>query len=353
MPLGNPSFRGRLWDHSRMTSVGIVGAGRAATLHAEAVRAAGGARLAGVTATSTDSPRAVALGAALDCPVLTMRELARACDVAVIATPPAARAEALGELASSRRLGAVLVESPAATTLDGISELQSVFADRPIMAGVNLLHAPAVRRTLDAVATMEPHHLELRLAVPDPARGPDSGPAFGGGVTMDPAAGFWPVLIAAMGAAVQSVAAPRLEVSEGLDRAAEVVLTAVNGRTARAQLCWGARVAEASVEAADPARVARVDVWPVPVAEIDGAPAGPPAGTAHPLVELGFVPQVERLARVAGGEASPWPDLGAAASALTVAAAAAMSARRGGVAVEVADTPRDRSPFEILSGTRR
>ena len=352
MPLGNPSFLRCLWDHSRMTSVGIVGAGRAATLHAEAVRATRGVRLAGVTASSTGSTRAVALAGALDCPVLTMRELVRACDVAVIATPPAARAEALAELASSRRLRAVLVESPASTTLDGIAALDSAFADRPIMAGANLLHAPAVGRVLDAVAAMDPHHLELRLAVPDPARGPHSGVAFGGGVTMDPAAGFWPVLIAAMGAAVRSVAAPRFKVSEGLDHAAEVVLTAVNGRTARAALRWGASVAEASVEAADPARVARVDVWPVPVAEIDGAPAGPPADAGHPLAALGFVAQVERLARVAGGEASPWPDLGAAASALAVATAVAMSVRRNGIGVSVSDVPRDLSPFEILGSTR-
>jgi len=140
--------------------------------------------------------------------VLTVPELADACDAAVIATPPAARAEPLAQLASSRRLRAVLVESPAATTLDGIADLHSAFTGRPVMAGVNLLHAPVVRRTLDTIATMDPHHLELRLAVPDPARGPDAGRSFGGGVTIDPAAGFWPVVIMAMGAAVQSVAAP-------------------------------------------------------------------------------------------------------------------------------------------------
>ena len=336
-----------------MTSVGIVGAGRAATLHAEAVRATRGVHLAGVTASSTVSPRAAALADALDCPLLTARDLANACDVAVIATPPAARAESLAELASSRRLRAVLVESPAATTLDGIAELQSVFADRPMMAGVNLLHAPEVRRTLDAIATMDPHHLELRLAVPDPARGPDSGPAFGGGVTMDPAAGFWPLLIAAMGAAVRCVAAPRLEVSGGLDRAADVVLTAVNARTARAQLRWGAPVAEAAVEAADPAHVARVDVWPAPSAEIDGASAGPPADAGHPLVALGYVAQIERLVRAGNGEAEPWPGLAVAASAVTVSAAAALSAQQNGISVSVSDVPRDLSPFEILRGSRR
>ncbi|MCY4663226.1 MAG: Gfo/Idh/MocA family oxidoreductase, partial [Acidimicrobiaceae bacterium] len=265
-----------------MTSVGIVGAGRAATLHAEAVRAVRGVRLAGVTASSTTSPRAAALAGALDCPVLTTQELARTCDVAVVATPPVARAGVLADLASSRRLRAVLVESPAATTLDGIADLTAGFMDRPGMAAVNLLHAPVVRRTLDAIATMDPHHLELRLAVPDPARGPDSGSAFGGGVLMDPAAGFWPVMIAAMGAAVETVAVPRIEVADGLDRAAEVMLRAVNGRTARASLRWGSRVAEAAVEAADSAHVAPGGVWARAGARGRRAPAGPPPGAGDP-----------------------------------------------------------------------
>ena len=331
-----------------MTSVGIVGAGRAATLHAEAVRAARGVALAGVSALSPASPRAAALAGALDCPVLTLAELARAGDCAVIATPPASRAEALVELASSRRLRAVLVESPAATTVDGIAQLGSALAGRPVMASVNLLHAPAVRRMLEAVAAMDPHHLELRLAVPDPDRGPEAGRAFGGGVTVDPAAGFWPVVLAAIGAAVESVAAPRFEVVDRIDRAAEVMLQAAGGRRARAELRWGAPVAEAAVEAADSDHVARVDVWPVPVAEVDGAPVGPPAGSMHPLAALGFVAQIERLARVCDGEAQPWPDLAVASSALTIAAAASLSARRGGMPVNVADVPRSASPFEIL-----
>ena len=331
-----------------MTSVGIVGAGRAATLHAEAVRAARGVRLAGVAARSAASPRAAALTEALDCPVLTAQELARACDVAVIATPPAARAEALAELAPSRRLRAVLVESPAATTIDGIADLGAAFGGRPVMAAVNLLHAPAVRRMLDTVAAMDPHHLELRLAVPDPARGPASGAAFGGGVTMDPAAGFWPVLVAAMGAAVESVAAPRYQVIDGLDRAASVLLEAGNGRRARAELSWGAPVAAASLEAADSRRVARVDLWPVPGLEIDGALVGSPSGSQHALAALGFVGQIQRLARVASGEATPWPELAAASSALAVAVAAAVSAGRAGGSVDMRDVPTGASPFEIL-----
>jgi len=336
-------------DYCRVTPVGIVGAGRAATLHAEAVRTVRGAHLAGVAASSPLSPRAAALGGALGCPVLTVRELADSCDVAVIATPPADRSEALVELAPSGRVRAVLVESPAATTLAGVADIGTALGDRPAMAAVNLLHAPAVRRMLAAATAMEPHHLELRLAVPDPARGPDSGAGFGGGVTMDPAAGFWPVLIAALGSAVESVAASRLDTVDGLDRAAEVVLRAVNGRTARASLRWGARIAEAALEAADSAHVARVDFWPEPVTEIDGERISTAAGSSHPLAALGFAAQVERLVRAGNDEAQPWPDLAAASSALTVAAAAALSARRNGAVVDVSEAPRDRSPFEILS----
>jgi hypothetical protein len=307
--------------------------------------------LAGVSALSPASPRAAALAGALDCPVLTLAELSRACDVAVIATPPAACCEALAGLAGlpgSRRLRAALVESPPATTIDGVAELGTVADGLPIMASANLLHAPAVRVMLDAVATMEPHHLELRLAVPHPGRGLEAGLAFGGGVTVDPGAGFWPIVLAAMGAAVESVAAPRTLVADGLDHAAEVILHAASGRRARADLIWGAEVAEASLEAADSARVARVDMWPAPAAEIDGAPVGPASGSSHPLAALGFVAQIERLARVGDGNARPWPDLAVSSSALTIAAAAAFSSRNGGMRARVEDVPRDASPAEIL-----
>ena len=338
----------RLCDYLRVTSVGIIGAGRAATLHAEAVRAASGVTLVGVSASSPASPRAAALAGALDCEVLPASDLARRCDAVVIATPPASRAVAAAALSSSRQLRAALVESPAATTLDGVAKLAASLPGLGVVAAANLLHAPAVRTMLGAVAGMDPHHLELRLAVPDPARGPGAGHSFGGGVTVDPAAGFWPVVMAAMGSAIESVAVLRADVVDGLDCAAEVVLSSAVGRRARADLRWGARVAEASVEAADAARVARVDVWPVPVVEVDGAPAGPP-GSSHPLAALGFVAQIERLCRVAAGEASPWPDLDAASAALTIATAAALSVRRGGVAVNVQEVPGDVSPFEILS----
>ena len=151
-----------------------------------------------------------------------------------------------------------------------------------------------------------------------------------------------------MGAAVESVAAPRYEVVDGLDHSASVLLEAANGRRARAELSWGAPVAAASLEAADSRRVARVDLWPVPGLEIDGALLDSSSGSQHALAALGFVGQIQRLARVASGEATPWPDLAVASSALTIAATATLSAQRNGTPVSVSDAPRDLSPFEIL-----
>ena len=90
----------------------------------------------------------------------------------------------------------------------------------------------------------------------------------------------------------------------------------------------------------------------MPVAEIDGAAVDLPPGSSHPLVGLGFVAQIERLARAGDGEARPWPDLAAASSALTVATAAALSIRNGGVPVNVADVPPDIPPFEILTSSK-
>ena len=346
--------RGRhLWNHREVTSVGIVGAGRGATLHAETVRVSPGMELAGVSASSQGSPRAAALAGGLDCPVLALPELARACDLAVVATPPASCPEAVAHLAASPRVRAVLVESPVGITVESVDRLREALAPRPVMVGANLLHAPAVRRLLEAIASMDPHHLVLRLAVPDPARPAAARPAFGGGVMMDPAAGFWPVLIAALGAEVVAVSTPSLRMRDGLEVEAEVVLMAADGRRARAQTRWGACIAEASVEAADNARVARVEIWPEPLVEIDGVPVQAPSTDVHPLSALGFLAQLDRLDRVGRGEAAPWPDLTVGSAALTVVVAAAMSACRGGDEVAIREVPRDLSPFVALSSMGR
>ncbi|MCY4176352.1 MAG: Gfo/Idh/MocA family oxidoreductase [Acidimicrobiaceae bacterium] len=347
-----------------MITVGIVGAGRAATLHAEAVRAAGSARLAGVAARSSDSPRAAALAEALNSRVLTVGQLTEACDAVVVAAPPQARAEILCELAESPKLKAVMVESPAAATLDGVTQIQAAFSELPMVAAANLMHAPAVRRMLDATAAMDPHHLQMRLSLPTPAGGADDRRAFGGGVMMDQTPGFWPVLLTALGAGAESVEVQRFEIDDGIDHAVDLTIRAANGRRAAAALRWGASVAEASFEAADSRRVARVDVWPTPAVEINGVPESIPAGssghgtgrraaerTPNPLAALGYANQIDYLVQVASdsGRARPRPDLATASSALAISAAAALSIRRNGAETSLSETPSSLSPLEILT----
>ena len=96
-----------------------------------------------------------------------------------------------------------------------IDGLEAALAGLHAMAAANLLHAPSIRRLLEVVAAMHPHHLELRASVPEPERRPESGGAFGGGVTIDPGAGFLPVLMSALGSAVESVSVPEMLLAGG------------------------------------------------------------------------------------------------------------------------------------------
>lgn len=329
--------------------MGVIGAGAAAVLHAEAARAARSLELFAVAA-RPGSPRARVLAAALGCAATSVAELGRHCDLAVVAVPPTAVAAVTAEVASGRRVQAVMVESPAATTIDGLAALAPIAARLPVMAAANLLHAAATRQALRAIAAMRPHHLALEAAVPRPRRASGKGGDFGGGVLMHPGASLWPLLLAALAEPVESVSTLRLETSRGVDRHVEALLLASSGSQARARLRWDAEVATASLEAADSAHAARLDFWPVPSVEFDGAPLDGSADGAHPLEALGFVPQLERLDRVARGEAALWPGLDVSAAALSVAAAAAASARARGAPVVVRDAPRDIAVDCVLNG---
>ncbi len=351
-----------------MTTIGIIGAGRAATLHAEAIRATPDTRLAGVAARSPDSPRAAALAEALRCRVLTVPQLLQVCDAAVVAAPPLTRAEILRELSASTKLKAVLIESPAATTLDAITELPAVFDEhqiaehqiaehqiRQIMSAAHLLHAAAVKRMLEVISTMNPHHLQMRLSLPTPARGASDQLAFGGGVLMDQTPGFWPVLLTALGSDAVSVSVPRFELNNAIDCAADVTIQGANDRQASAVLRWGASVAQASFEAADIQQVARVNIWPTPVVEINGIPDSLPDNQfrranlgANPLIALGYVTQIENLVKVSCGQTKAWPDLSMASSALAISAAAALSIQRNGTEISISEIPANLSPSQIL-----
>ncbi len=334
-----------------VSALGIVGAGRAATLHAEASRLARGMRLIGVAGRTRASVRAKQLATAFDCEATTVAALVRRCDLLVIATPAPQHLNVMKLLRSVSRSAAVLVESPVADRASAVEELNRAASPWPVLAALNLLHAPVVMQMLDILSTMSPHHLELRLRVPGPNNASScasSATPNGGGVLMNPASGFWPVLNVALGAGIVSVETLHLEVSGGLDRRAVVVLRAANDRSARAEVSWGHRVAQASIEAADSNTVVRAELFGTTLLEINGKPAGSASQQSNPVAALGFVNQLERLARVARGECQPWPDLSAGAAAIMVASAAALSYARGGVPTAPAELPLNQSPLELL-----
>lgn len=292
-----------------MTRIGIVGGGRAATLHAEAARAARGVTLVGVGGRSpgTAGPLTDALGV----PDLPLVDLAAAADGLVVAVPPPAVAGVVERVPDDLPL---LIESPGA-----------VPADRPsTMTAVNLLHAPTVAAGLRAIAELGPvHHLVLRGRGPRPSWGAHRDSAWGG-VVVDPHAATVPVLLAAAGAPVVDVTG-RVEGPFGLPAAVDLGLALADGRSARLDVAWtDDPSAGVELEAAGATGVVTLRLLPHPDLEIDGRPATEPegSGAAEPLVALGFVAQMARFAGVIRGDRPAWPPVTVGGAVWTIEAAA-------------------------------
>lgn len=332
-----------------MFGIGIIGAGQAATLHAGAIEAMAAVQLVGLAGRTPRSAGAARLAGQFDCAVLEIGELARRCDALIVATPPAMTLPVLSEVSQAGEPGAVLLESPVATTIEQIDQLRAT-TPAALLTASNLLHSATVRHSIDAIRAMNPHHLELRVEVPTPAWGDHGSIGFGGGVSIDPGAAFWPLLLAAFGTRIATVTTTRHQLVDGLDTRATIVLTGCDGRRARAVLAWGSEPARSSLEAADAAHAARVDIWPTPNAEFDGRSVGSTDPARHPLDALGYIAQIDRLRRVALGQVEAWPDLAAGSSVLAIAVAAANSIIRNGEPIAPAGVARDTTPCEVLTG---
>jgi predicted dehydrogenase len=289
-----------------MTSIAIVGGGRAATLHAEAARAAPGADLVGVGGRSPGT--ATALAAAMGVDDLPLDDLIARADGLVVAVPPDAVGGVLDRIPTGLPL---LVETP-------VPAGPAHSASPTAMVATNLLHAATVTRGLRAIGELgDVHHLVLRgRAVPRPhARD----------LVAEPFAGAWAVLLAAAGTAAASVRATRLD-----DRVSTRV-TLDDGRTVRAELEWvapGTPSTITEIEAAGATGVVSLGLWPVPSLEIDGRAVSP--ADEPPLVALGFVEQMRRFAAVCTGRTSAWPPLTVGVGIDALCRAAARSAAQGG-----------------------
>ena len=266
-----------------MTRIGIVGGGMAATMHAEAIVNARAATLVGVGGRAATG---AALSAAANVPHLELEPLIAASDALVIATPPDTVADIVTVIGS--RVRALLIESPLPRSL--------ITPVIPTMVAANLLHAPAVRSGLAAIAKMSAHHLQLRSTQPRPTWG------FHGtaGPLLDPGARLLPVLLAAAGSVV--VSSERRNFGPAEDHAVSLLLA--DGRTVEMRSSWAEGATYAELEAADNSGVVQISFFPVPQLEINGRPIE--REESPPIRSLGFVDQIERLARVAKGDAEPW-----------------------------------------------
>lgn len=314
-----------------MPGIGIVGGGRGATLHAEAVRAVPEVELVGV---GGRPGTAGGLAAAVDAPDLALADLVARADALVLAVPP----DQVGGVLAAVPIGMpVMVESPVGVEVDPDARPGSVTA-------VNLLHAPLVTRGLTAIHRLgDVHHLQLRVRGPRPRWGAHREPGWGG-VLLDPAAGVLPVLLAAAARPVVEVTAVG-DVVDGVAVRATVSCRLDDGRRVGAELGWhdGDHTTEAELEAAAASGVVTVRCWPRPELEIDGRPVA--ADPDSPLVALGFAPQIRRFGAVVSGRSLPWPDMRVGAAVMAIAEAAARSIALGGRPI----TPGDRGADDPAS----
>lgn len=273
-----------------VTTVGIIGGGRGAALHADAAIHTGGVELIGVGGRPGSAGELARDAGVPDLPLAALCEA----DAVVVAVPPPAVEPTLrlieNEAQGGARVGAVLVEPP----------LRSLPAGTiPTALGANLLHAPVVKQALREIAAMaNPHHLQLRCRQPAPTWGTHGSAAFGGPLD-DPGVRLASLLLAAAGE--PAVHVERTEIAGGVHAALELE----SGRRAGLEIAWVPGSSRTELEAADGGGVVLLTLDPLPRLEIDGTAVESP--DLHPLEALGFVAQIDRLARTAAG-AAPWPE---------------------------------------------
>ncbi len=330
-----------------MTAIGIIGAGRAAALHAAATETAPDAGLVGIAGRRPgDAAELASQAGASD---LSIEELITRSDAIVVAVPPVDAPSVLEQIGS--RVGAVLVETPSACSTPQLAELP----DRPpTMIGANILHAPATRRALAEIAKMTtPHHFALRSRSPRPDWGSHASPEFGGGAILDPGLRVLPVLLAAIAAPINTVSADMgLDIRRIDDRASLSFVTAAkHQRDVTMEIAWDDVDPMVELEVASDDSVVQLRLSTSPSLEVDGELVGIPGGD-NPFFDLGYTDQIARLVAVAARSAAPWPGYELASGLINIATAAAHSATHQGVDVEPGIGYAPRSVWQTLGGVR-
>jgi len=331
-----------------MTSISIIGTGRAAALHAAASLLADHVELEGIVGRHLG--RGSELAGQAGVPELTLEQALSRSEAVVVAVPPADAPTVLTSIAD--RVSAVLIETPSGLTSPDL-EVGSDDVRPPTMVASNLLHAPVTRRALQEIASMnEPYHFVLRHRGPRPEWGEHGSPRFGGGAIIDPGCRLLPILLAALAAPVVSVSGALLADSQRIDTSAilELQTDVDHHHDVSVDIRWSDDAPTTALEVASNDAVVQLELAPPPTLEIDGEIVEL-GSSENPYTELGFTAQITRLGAIARGDAAPWPDFTLASGLIDIATAAAFSSSHRGIAVSPGAGYPQRSVWNLLGGS--
>ena len=331
-----------------MTSISIIGTGRAAGFHAAASLLADHVELEGIVGRHLG--RGAELANQAGVPELTLEQALSRSEAVVVAVPPADAPAVLTSIAD--RVSAVLVETPSGTSGPDL-DLGDDLVRPPTMIAANLLHAPVTRRALREIAAMsEPHHFVLRHRGPKPDWGDHGSPSFGGGAILDPGCRILPLLLAALAAPVVAVSGELIADSKRIDISASLELqTDVDHhRDVSVDIRWNDDAPTTALEVASSDAVVQLELAPPPSLEVNGESVYS-GSSDNPYLELGFIDQITRLGSIARGDASPWPDFALASGLIDIATAAAFSSSHQGIGVSPGAGYPQRSVWSLMGGS--
>lgn len=332
-------------------ALAFAGAGWVAAVHGYAVEHLPQVRIAQVA--SRDPKRAAEAAGRVGAEACTYDELPAGADGVVICTPPALHArQALAALAAG---AGALVEKPLCTTLEEADALVAAAEHGCLAYAENLVHAPAVRLALTHVSQLQDVDLiEVRALQGRPTWGDFLTEGWGGGALFD--LGAHPLAIALLLAAparpVELRAVLQGADDHPVDDHAEVTLQLDSGGQVRVITSYRHASAPAwDAQISSPDGVVRLELIPHLLLERNGVEVrlpDRPDGVPAPLVDLGYLGQLEAFARdVAHGRS---PEVGAAfgRSVLDITCAAYASAADGGAWVPLPFAgPRNLTPHAL------
>ena len=344
----------------RRPEVVLWGAGVAAGVHAAACQTLGW-RVSAVASRTSD--RARELAASVGASAMSFDDVLATSHgtIAIVATPPAAHADATVALLDAGYH--VVVEAPIACTLADADRVVAAEAQaaRPVLYSEHVIASPVVDTLLTRVGSIGPlTHLSARAAQAPPTWRPDedTGTAWGGGALFD--LGVHPVGMALRTAAEAGAGGPislTAVIDDTVSRIAHgtIKLRFESGLLATISARWQPDLPpDWDLQASSASAVLRADLCPSPTLEHNGEAVNvglPFRFEAPSLVEgYGYAAQLKRFwTNIRTGRPIPATSrLGR--QVLEVICAAYWSAGRNAMEVPLPFTgPRDMSPAELFA----